>query len=198
MAYDIPTGIPSYLSETIFRVYEPHIAKGVAAWPQETEYPTSLFRGVDDRPISGNTFCARFRDAIASVLKFDWESTSIDKVKMQSLSGQYSIAMDPTTGSVWWRSRLRKQRPTQYTAEMRARTGGSMPYLPATANIPPPMWKDWSPEEVASVCVLLDKQRVTGPYTLEGKVDGDLSAQLETRFNVALTYDEATNRTYIV
>lgn len=187
-----PHNHPSHLSEGMFRLYEPHLNRAVTRFtdtpgsPQETEFGREVMRDKEGRQLSGNTWVARFRDAIVSLKRFQWR-TDVDVEKLWRITGEYVLSLDPTTGSVWFRHKQRKGRPADYIEEARNRG------LVRSQKV----HKTWTVTEVDAVCALLHMKWVDGPFVLEGKVGVDVVLQQETSRDVAFTYDEDKNQTII-
>ena len=83
------------------------------------------------------------------------------------MSGAYVINLDPTTGSIWWRNKQRRGRPTDYVAEARERDS-------VAQNAVEKVWKEWTLGDVRAVCLLVHHGFVIGPVVLEGPVGGDV------------------------
>ena len=177
--------IPSHLSESLFRVYEPHITRGVERFPEETEYGRELFRGVDGRPVSGNTFVARFRDAVASLQRFGWSPTTVDVAKLWSIAGQFSVAIDPSTGSVWFRQRVQVRRPPSFIRE--ARANGVTPWSPGDDGT---TWNAPTIFEIDALVLLIHTKRLSGPIVLApapSELTPEAVTTFEANYNVAFT-----------
>jgi hypothetical protein len=186
-----PTNIPSYLSEGQFRVYEPHITRGVSAFPAETKFTAEDFRGADGKPLSGNTFAARFRDAITSLKRFKWTPTTVDVDKLWQISGEFAIGFD-ADGAVWFRNRGKKGRPTHLTEEAKERKIQAL----VGAHIKTE-WDAASTDEVKALCVLLHGGKVIGPILMNGPIFHTLVEEMEAYYNVAFVFDSANNKTII-
>jgi hypothetical protein len=180
--------IPSYLSEHTFRTYEPHIARGVSAFPQETQFTTVDFKDPSGRPLSGNTFAARFRDSITSLKRFKWETALVDVNKLWSISGQFAIAY-ASDGTVWFRNKGKKGRPTHLIQEAREKAQSLV--------LPVNEWSSWTPNEIEAVCLLIHTGKLSGPIILAGVVSPEDSTPYEQSLNVVFTYDPVNNKTII-
>ena len=179
--------LPSYLSENTFRCYEGHIKRAVDNFPNETEFPRQVQCDLHGVQLSGNTFAARFRDSLVSVMRFGWE-TNIDTAKLRSIAGQYAVAYAPD-GSVWFRQKGKRGRPSQLVQENRAITGA--------AQAATPVWSDVLAIELAAVALLISRSRLTGPFLVSGQVDPAVSSELEDQYGVSFVYD-ATNKTTVI
>lgn len=188
-----PSYIAPHLREHIFRAYEDVLATAVRNWPTETAFdvPTG---------IATATFLGNFRNAVVSLERYHWP-TSIDTDKLATLSNPrvFRIVLDADTRKVVFCS-VRKPAPRVFTAaftKLERQTAASIPAstaLDSTGLVP---WGDCTDADVESLCILLDKKRLTGPYFLEGRVRADFVDHLQTIFDVALVYDEATNTTTV-
>lgn len=183
----IPKYLPNDLSEANFRRYESQLAAAVAAFPSETKL--SVFERT-----APTTFVARMRSATLSLKRFGWYST-VDKVKLDSIAGQYTIAFDTKVSppEVWFRIKHRAGRPSHLLNELPRSSVESTPTLVA-----PQVWTAYTTEEVRSLCVLLHSSRLLGPVVLAGRVDISECNELEILYNVALTYDENKNQTVVL
>lgn len=190
-----PNNLPSHLSERTFRVYEPALTRAVAAFPSETSFPRENFRMENGSLLSINTIVARFRDATVSLKRFRWETT-VDCDKLWRITGEYMIAPDPSGTSVWFRNKQRRGRPSDLTAEARQRGAGTGAG-PSTV-MPPTTWQNWTEDEVRAVCLLINANRVTGPFVLRGEVSPELVNTFEQTMNVSLTFDQERNETIIL
>lgn len=187
----VPHGtIESRLGENVFRIYEPHITRAVESWPEETEFKPDSFKNLSGKALSGNTFSARMRDAITSVIRFGW-TTTIDVEKLRAMVGRFAVSMDSTTGSVWWRNKAKRGRPNLSTQEIRS-AGYAI-----DADVTRIPWKDPTKEEIHAVCILLVGGRVTGPIILEGSVEHAFTTALEQQYPVFFTWDPTHNKTII-
>lgn len=184
-----PVHIPSYLSESTFRTYEPYIARAVAAWPEETSFTT--FVTPDGKKLSANTFVARFRDAITSLRRFGWETTAVDLTKLASIMGDFCLTLDPQ-GVVWFRHKTKQGRPPEFRSETVAM------YPEKGAKAVREVWQKWTLAEVNALCQLLDTGRLVGPFVVEGQVDAGEITRLEGLHNVSFTYDPTKNQTIIL
>lgn len=183
----VPIQLPSHLSEATFRLYEPHIKRAVERWPQETEFGRECMLSRDGNPLSSNTFVARLRDAFVSLREFQWETT-VDVAKLESMIGTFRIALDPVTGHVWWRSKIKQGAVKGLAGRAIIRVGQDNRQ----------MWPaGWTKDEVVALCRLIHFGRLEGPFVLEGKVTVDVVLEMEQGFNVSLVLDEEGNKTII-
>lgn len=184
--------LPHHLSEASFRVYEPHIARALKNWPKETQFTEDDFRGADGQKLSGNTFVARFRDAIASFLTNVWSSDMVDFAKLRELASRkaFAVAHD-VDGSVWFRERGHKGRPSVHTQKMREQVAASA--LPV--SVP---WEKPTPEELHAVSLLLSNARIPGPVVVSGILTSEVILTLETTFiGLAIVVDNERSVTVI-
>lgn len=182
--------LPSHLSETTFRLYEPHLTRAVLSWPKETPFPKETWVDLAGVQLSGNTFVARFRDSIATFLRNKWTST-VDLVKLQSMTGEYCVAFDKD-GVIYFRARGRKGRPSQHTTEVRDSLAASI-----DAHFDKKPWKDVTYEEARALAILLAGGRLSGPIIVDGIFGKDTSwpKELEDDFGIGVTHDEVNNKT---
>ena len=191
--------IPSNLSENTYRLYEPHLLRALKRWPDETEFPVSVQVSAEGKQLSPNTFAARMRDSVVSVLRFNWEGrdengqpTTFVLEKLRSIAGTFAVAFDPAgSGSVWFRARGIKGRPSALVQEQRSagRLGQAVPDRSE--------WKNVTVGEVRSVCILIHHGRMEGPIIIDGTIEPDFTATLESEYNVAITFDSHNNKTVI-
>jgi len=183
--------IPSHLSEATFRTYEPHIALAVKQWPDETSFHESVFVAANGQKLSPNTFVARFRDAFTSLRRFHWPTTVIDLDKLAAMAGKFAVTLD-SKGVVWVRNKTKQGRPPEFVAE------GARLHPELGAKAVREVWHGWTPEEVEALCLLIDKQRFTGTFVLDGVVDEMLVNTLESKYNISFTPDTTKNQTIVL
>lgn len=161
------TDIPWHKNEKMFRRYEPHIQAFLSRWPQATAF--------DPAPLSHVTFRCRFRDAVASLLEFNWP-TCLDvavlrdiwpKVELRVVNnevvvGQRSAQSLSPVGSV---GHLSTQTPTDKFA--------------LTLDNP-------EPTIVFAIAILLDRKVMTQPVKLKN-IPQDLLQQVADRFDVGIS-----------
>lgn len=174
--------LESRLTEDMFRRYEPLLARAVTAFPAETSFTVPP-------DISPTTFVARFRDARFSFLKFGWPSTTVDRNKLISIQGKYTISLDPSSGLVWFRAKQRKGRPTEFITEAT---------VSALSAASPVRWQDHTAEELRALCLLLSNKKLNGPIIISGQVDPKLTESLPLEFDVSLVYQSDTNETVVM
>ena len=179
--------IPSYLSENTFRCYEGHIKRAVDNFPTETEFPRQVQCDLHGVQLSGNTFAARFRDSLVSVMRFGWE-TNIDTAKLRSIAGQYAVGYD-ASGSVWFRHKGKRGRPSQLVQENRI--------LNEASQLLPQAWENVQTIELAALALLISTSRLHGPYLITGQVDQAVVTQLEEQYGISFVYD-ANNKTTVI
>lgn len=190
--------VPSHLSETLFRHFEPYIALALRNWPKETCYDLDLIP-VADR-YSPATFVGRFRDAILSLQRFSWPTTMVDTEKLWELSAgkAFCVWWEAGTQRVWFKQRRRAGRPTHLVGEARERIGAD------TSDAPPPrspvLLKDLTENELESFCCLLSGKRIDGPVLVEGNLAVTMAESVATYSNnmdISFIYDEKRNVTII-
>lgn len=76
--------VPYHKSEKMFRRYEQHIASVLQHWPEPVSF--------DAKPLSVTTFSCRFRDAITSVLEYNWP-TSLDLERLRALRDEFEVCV---------------------------------------------------------------------------------------------------------
>ena len=165
----------------MFRRYEPLLKTAVDAFPNETSF------SVPDG-ISPTTFVARFRDARLSYLKFNWAS-NIDRDKLLSITGKYTISLDNSSGKVWFRQKQSRGRPSELISESRTHTSN----VPAVQR-----WDSHTPDELQAACLLITSRKLSGPIVIAGEVPSDLILTLSTSFDVSLVYDSTKNETILM
>lgn len=181
-----PTFIAPHLREHIFRTYEDLIARAVHAWPE----PTSFTVPHDVAPA---TFVANMRNAVVSVKRYSW-STSIDLPKLLSIENprQFVVVFDDVEKLVWFRS---PKKPV--ARNMESTVGRKIERDTPTSSSSLVPWRDWTGEELQALCLLLDKQRLTGPFIFDGEVDAFVANQCMELRNVAIVFDATLNQTII-
>jgi len=185
-----PTYIAPHLREHIFRTYEPYLHAAVTAWPDPTwfEVPAT---------IATATFVANLRNAVVSLIRYNWTTVvNLEKLKSIESPRLFVINFDETEKKVWFRS------PKAPVAQAFKSSIGSGDPRPATTSISASMqslvpWRDHTQEEISALCLLIDRQRVIGPFVVAGEVGEALVESLQTQYNVALVYDETMKQTVI-
>lgn len=184
--------LPHQLTEASFRLYEPFITLGVRNFPNETSWDVSDLRRTDESiKIGPNTFVARFRDAIISLRRFNWKPTTVDLEKLIRIAGTYSIALQPGTSVVWFKNRGHRGKPSALVAEARK-------HLAAQAASPSPvLWQDATLAEIEALCLLINNERLQGPFLVSNHLTDAEVAHFASRYNVALTWHEEQKRMVI-
>jgi len=185
----IQRSLPSHLSERTFRILEPHIFRAVKRWPDETQFARADMQGEGGALLSPHTFAARFRDALTSLKRFGW-TTDIDTVKLWSITGSFVVAF-ANDGTVWFKARGRRGRPTELTQEARALGVSAGAYLVTEP------WLNPSQEELDALCLLITPGRIVGPVILSTLVDAEACASLEATHNVAVVVHTEHQQTVI-
>jgi hypothetical protein len=177
-----PQYLPHQLSEDSFRRYEPLIKRAVDRFPEETEF---------EKPsgIAPTTFLARFRDALVSLKKYNWE-TDVNCTKLWEVAGQYCLSVDPSGRSVWFRVRHRAGRPTDMINEARRLN----PTIDASLQT---VWKGADEDDLLLLCQLIHRNRIKGPIILDKRFDKPDCENLEEQYNVAIVDDEIAGRTIV-
>lgn len=183
------TSIPSHLSESVFRWCEPFITRAVKSWPEETRFSPEEMTDLEGRRLSPHTFAARMRDQVVGVLRFNWETT-VDKEKLRAMTGTFVIAFAPD-GSVWWKTRGKKGRPSNLTQETRELG------FQIDAEVKRTPWGGVSEDELRALALLLDKQRLVGPFTIAFVVPEETREALMAEFAVSVTVDEEKKLTFL-
>jgi len=192
-AVEIP---PPHLAEAWFRLYEPHITRAVDRWPDETEFSPEVFRGLRGTPVGSTTFAARFRDAIASGLRYRWKST-VDYAKLETMDRAY-VQGDLVTQSVWMRAKIDPRRPTRFITQRSAYSPAAQDRRPATETAP--VWRDWDESEVIAACLLQSKKRegLEVLILFEGEVRKELCDQMMEQFpGIGAMYDKDLGKTMV-
>ena len=170
------------LSEPTFRIYEPHIARAVKEWPNETQFTNEAMTDLNGKRLSPHTFVARFRDALVSLKRFGWP-TYVDTNKLWSMAGQHCCAYAPD-GTVWFKWRGRRGRPMDLVGEARDRM----------APVDPQLVVEWHPpiteEDLHALATLIGSGKVVGPVILHVQVPAETVAALEATNNVVFHWDE--------
>ena len=197
---DIVSSLPFPKSERCFRIYEPHIRKAVTAWPQETQFPSSVMYDLLGNKYSPHTFAARMRDALSSLHHYNWE-TDIDLDKLRAMDGEYSVVYSDD-GSVWWKAKGKQGRPPGSGPEARdrarARVAGKVTEVVTTeGDMVSRTWTNVKRNEVQALAVLLHYGRLVGPFALDFPNTPDLYADLESQCNVSHVYDPEKHKTVI-
>jgi len=182
--------VPPHLREHIFRSYEPFLTEAVAKWPTESGYSVPV-------GVASATFLANFRNAIVSLINYNWPTT-VDREKLLRIRNarEYIIRLG-NDGAVWFQSPKSEIRTLSSTATTRLpQTATTSAQPPLAQSLVP--WRDSTPQEITALCLLIDKGRITGPFIINEKVDDDLKEQLTTTYNVAIVHDEGKNLTTII
>lgn len=185
--------LPYHLSERCFRAYEPHIRKAVAAWPQETQFSAAVMTDEEGKRFSPHTFAARLRDSLVSLKRYGW-ATDIDLDKLWSITGEYAIAY-ASDGTVWWKARGKRGRPSDLTPEARARAERLQGL--GTVDTVQREWSKVTEEELRALAVLLHGQRLTGTFVLDFPDQPADFMEIESKYNVSIVYDNANKKTVI-
>lgn len=183
-----PPIVEPRFSEASFRNYEPFIARAVTLWPAETQFHQGEMVDVRGRPISPHTFVARFRDAITALKKFGYETNTVDTTKLWSITGSFTVAYG-TEGSVWFRNKQLRGRPTGLTQQGRA--AGLIPQKNNDSAFPSEtlklVWSSWTIDDLRALCQLITTGIAVGPVVLKGSLPADDIEKLETTYNVTIT-----------
>lgn len=173
--------LPSHLSESMFRRYEPLIAEGLKNFPKATKFTPGPEIGL-------TTFTARFRDAITSFRRYSWSTTLIDVDKFANVVGSFVIRSDADGGCVWF---------CQRQAAGRAPAGVTVdPTSVPTSNVRPTgILSQVTPEEIAAFCLLLNNQRIVGPILILGEVAQWIDL---TKYDVGISYDPQSDLTTLI
>lgn len=174
------------LSESVFRLYEPHIAEAVSRWPDETKFERWQMMSKDRKPISKFTFAGRLRDAILSLRRFGWQTTTIDKAKLESMAGSYVISFGPNDTVVW------AKKHKENTGRPQAPVHVDTPLSPATLGADQGSWTNPTEDEVRALCILLDRQRIQGPVTLAVVLPQSTIDALQSEFAVSISTSESS------
>lgn len=179
---------PPQLSEHTFRWCEPFIALAVVRWPEETRFDPREMTDLKGSRLSPNTFAARMRDAIVSLKRFGW-TTTVDTQKLSAMTGSFVISYAPD-GAVWWKARGRRGRPSMLTKE------GDKGYM-IDAGIQRIPWQECSDSEVRALALLLDKERLTGPFILNRLLSNEMVTTIQNEFAVVITLVQEKGQTII-
>lgn len=181
------TFIAPHLREHIFRTYEPLLTVAVSAWPEATSFTVP-------RDVSPATFVANLRNSIVSVKRFSW-STSIDLPKLLSIETprQFVVVFDEVEKLVWFRS-PKKPQARGMESTVGRKIERALPSSSSSSLVP---WRDWTETELDALCLLIDKQRITGTFILDGAVAQHSIDQLQLAYNVAIVFDATLNQTVI-
>ena len=182
--------IAPHLREPIFRAYEGLLFVALQNWPLETSFDVP-------KGVATATFLANFRNAIVSLINYNWETT-VDRKKLIDLrlAKEYVIRYKED-GKLWFcHPAVRAVTPITTSASSRLSPAESTQgaTTPSASVVP---WRDWTPEELLAACLLIDKQRITGPIFLVGVVDADFTNQLMSNYNVALVYNKEREQTIV-
>lgn len=178
--------IPPHLREAIFRTYEPHLTLAVDNWPQETPFTIPP-------NVAPTTFVANFRNAILSIKLFDWEPTTVNKLKLWEMVQEKAFFIDREGERTCW---FRQRQPKR----------GSMPLLLDKARLvtgkPDPVpslvpWRDPTVAEIMALCLLINNNRVSGPVLFVGQLENQIVQDMETLYNVSFIYDEVRRVTVL-
>lgn len=175
-------GLPSHLSEAMFRRYETFIKQAVDNAPSDTSF--SIPEG-----LAPTTFLARLRDTTLSVKKFGW-TTTIDMDKLWTHSGKMVWSYDIATKLVWFRERQSRGRPNQLTSEANIHAK----VLAQTADV---RWADYTQDELRALCLLLHTKKLTGPFILKGLISQNLIDDLQLSLDISLVHDNTNAETII-
>jgi hypothetical protein len=181
--------IPPHLREHIFRSYEDLLARAVSAWPEPTSFTVPV-------NVASATFVANLRNAIVSLKRHKWD-TSIDLQKLLAIENprQFVINFDSTENKVWFRQPPKKEsRSFSSTVGTRVEQAQTISGKDAFSLVP---WRDWTEAELEALCLLIDKQRITGQFVLDGAVAQHSIDQLQLIYNIAIVYDAERKQTVV-
>ncbi len=185
------THIPPHLREHIFRAYEPLLASAVSSWPRPTSFPIPP-------TLSPITFLSGLRNAVTSLARFSWP-TDVDTAKLATITfprKQYCFLFSDDGASVLFTAPKVTLRTRHNTASVVAESASpARPGSAASSSLVP--WRDSTLEEIEALCVLLDAQRVVGPFLLATQLDDEVVDSLQTRYNVAVVWDETQKVTVV-
>jgi len=150
--------IPSRLSESNFRRFEPAFLTAL------TVYPTAIV--VELPPLSLRTVAARLRDAQISVREFKWP-TDLDIVKLQTLK------VFEVDGVVW----LGAQPPNK------PKGAGAVAFQVQQAD----NLATWTTDELAAIALLISNQRIVSGLTIP-PADPATCLDLEAKFNISFVH----------
>lgn len=182
-----------HLSEHTFRFYEPYLTLGVRNFPDETSWDIAALRASDPTiRIGPTTFVARLRDAYVSLLRFHWEPTTVDLIKLADMRGKFSFTLQTGTSIVWFKNKGIKGRPSHLMAEAHVERANT-PSVPSAV-----LWKDATNEEVLAACLLLSNRRIAGPILIDRNLDSlnEIGA-LTSTLDIAMRWDEEHKQTVI-
>lgn len=188
--------IPHHISEDSFRRFEPFLTLAVNRWPEETSWDVASLRATDPSVnISPMTFVARFRDAIVSLRRFNWEST-VDLAKLNNIAGTYCLALQAGTSVVWFKHRAPRGRTPDWKHLADKVSEVTPSYGEGAARVVP--FKDATPEELRALCLLISNGKLAGPFHLQTRLDAVITASLTATYNVAIEWDDRAQHTIIV
>lgn len=136
--------VPPHKSEKLFRVYEPYIASILVEYPNAVTFTP--------RTVATTTFTARLRDAINSVLEFEW-STTINVQKLREIRRSICILNSGTTVIC-----SRKESKTIDAQSAVDENTQSKQFALVLTNP--------TPEDVKACCMLLSSRAITRPIKL--------------------------------
>lgn len=176
--------IPPHLREDVFRSYEPLLTHAVRVWPTESIHgcPPDL---------SFATFSAGVRNAINSVLEFEWQ-TDLDIVKLREMRRSRAFVIAATSSnSVIFRAPGRKERGSY---EIKSSTVETPSPVALPSSVVPA--RDMTAEQIRAFVVLLDAGLIAGPILIRGCVSLEIEALSQTA-NVFFTFDPDKNETIL-
>lgn len=182
--------IAPHLREPIFRAYEGLLFQAITNWPKETSF--DIPKGV-----ASATFLANFRNSIVSYINYNWTS-DIDGVKLKALreSKSYIICYKEDGKLHFCHPKTRATKAITTTSTSERKLEDKVPSsAPLESSLVP--WRDWTEGELEALVTLLDKQRISGPVFLDGRVDDSRITHYQSLFNVAILYDDETKRTIV-
>lgn len=171
--------LESRMTEQMFRRFEPLLTKAVDAFPNETSFTVPP-------DMAPTTFLARFRDARLSLLKYNWQPTTVNRDKLIQIARSHTISRDEITGLVWFRAKHARGRPKELVTEAMTQM--------ATASSPiDRVWSNWSVEELRAACLLLSSKRLTGPIILRGaEIPDSIINDLLADFDISIVRQDGT------
>lgn len=186
--------IAPHLREPIFRAYEELLTTAVASWPKPTSFTLPP-------NVASSTFLANFRNSIISLKRYGWTPTTVDRSKLLAIETPraFIVTYEPD-GKLWFRSpRERVVKPVVSSSSVERapspRPVTDTSITPIASSLVP--WRDWTEADLEAACLLIDKQRITGPILLVGRVDEARTNHFMSIYNIAFVYDEERDTTIL-
>jgi hypothetical protein len=169
----MPDLLPHRFRESSFRKYEEAIRAIVQHHPEVQIWcPTG----------STVTFACRLRDAMASFLKNAWKTTVIDHAKFANIYDDITVSEQQGKVFTGGREKIKQyfQKPYKQTSPEPMVTETKTPTIVLTDL-----------NSLESLCDLLSKRCLSGPFKLEGfELTDELISICEQRYDVAFVKDE--------